>query len=275
MPLIVFTATSLGQTQSPPARPQFDVASIKLNAGGARAVSIGAPSPGTFRAENIWLRFLIEMAWNVKDFQVSGGQVWATSNRYDINARAPGNATFEQMRPMLQTLLEDRFQLALHRESKELPVYALVPGKGGIKPKVSGKENCITEDPNAPPSTPAPGRQALPSCGAMMTSPRNLHGTAISMEQLIAALSNTMQRTVVDQTGFTGPFDVHLEWTEDQSTPGFWAPGLAPPASALPTDGSRPSIFTVLQEQLGLRLESTKGPVEMLVIDHAERPSAN
>jgi uncharacterized protein (TIGR03435 family) len=95
------------------------------------------------------------------------------------------------------------------------------------------------------------------------------------MEQLTTALSNTMQRTVIDQTGFTGSFDVHLEWTEDQSTPGFYAPGLAPPPSVLPAEGSGPTVFTVLQEQLGLKLESTKGPVTILVIDHAVRPSAN
>ena len=260
------------ETQSP--GPQFEVASIKLNTTGARIVSIGG-SPGFFRAENVWLKFLIETAWNVKDFQVSGGPDWATSNRYDINAKAKGNANFEQMRPMLQTLLEDRFQLALHRGSKELPVYALVVAKGGIKLKASRKENCVTRDPKIPSKPPVLGEKIPTFCGGMATSPRSLNGTAISMEQLTTALSNTMQRTVIDRTGFSDPFDVHLQWTQDQSTPGFYAPGLAPPASALPTDGSGPTIFTVLQEQLGLRLESTKGPVMILVIDHAERPSAN
>ena len=265
--------------QGPAVKPQspgseFEVASIKLNTSGARAVSIGG-SPGTFRAENVWLRFLIETAWNVKDFQVSGGPDWAISNRYDINAKAEGNANFEQMRPMLQKLLEDRFQLALHREARELPVYALVAAKGGIKLKASRKENCVTRDPKAPPTAPVPGQKIPTVCGAMATSPRSLNGTAISMEQFTTALSNTMQRTVIDRTGFSDPFDVHLGWTQDQSTPGFYAPGLAPPASTLPADGSGPTIFTVLQQQLGLRLEATKGPVMIVVIDHAERPSAN
>jgi uncharacterized protein (TIGR03435 family) len=272
--LFVLVTAAIAQAQSSP-DPQFDVASIKLNASGARAVSIGASSPRAFQAENVWLRFLIEMAWNVKDYQLSGGPDWATSNRYDIDARTETDASFEQMRPMLQSLLKDRFQLALHHESKDLPVYALVVAKGGIKLKASSKENCITRDPNAPPSAPTPGQTYLSFCGGLGTSPRSLNGTAISMEQLTTALSNTMQRTVIDQTGFTAPFDVHLEWTEDQSTPGFYAPGLAPPASALPASGSGPTVFTVLQEQLGLRLESTKGPVMILVIDHAVRPSAN
>jgi uncharacterized protein (TIGR03435 family) len=272
--LFVLVTAVIGQAQSPP-DPQFEVASIKLNTSGTRAVSIGASSPRVFKAENVWLRFLIETAWNVKDYQLSGGPDWATSNRYDIDARTDTDASFEQMRPMLQALLKDRFQLALHRESKDLPVYALVAAKGGIKLKVSAKENCITRDPNAPPSAPTPGQTYLSFCGGLATSPRSLSGIAISMEQLTTALSNTMQRTVIDQTGFSGPFDVHLEWTEDQSTPGFYAPGLAPAVSALPANGSGPTVFTVLQEQLGLKLESAKGPVTILVIDHAVRPSAN
>jgi uncharacterized protein (TIGR03435 family) len=272
--LSVLVTAAIGQAQSPP-DPQFTVTSVKLNTSGARAVSIGASSPRVFRAENVWLRFLIEMAWNVNDYQLSGGPGWATSNRYDIDARTDMDASFEQMRPMLQALLEDRFQLAVHRESKDLPVYALVVAKGGIKLKASAKENCVTRDPAAPPLAPAPGQTLLSLCGGLVTSPRSLNGTAISMEQLATALSNTMQRTVIDQTGFTGVFDVHLEWTEDQSTPGFYAPGLAPRPSALPVEGSSPTVFTTLQEQLGLKLESTKGPVTILVIDHAVRPSAN
>ncbi|HTA44214.1 MAG TPA: TIGR03435 family protein [Bryobacteraceae bacterium] len=272
--LFVLITTAIGQTQSPPG-PQFEVASIKSNTSRTRQVSIGASSPRAFKAENVWLRFLIQMAWNVKDYQLSGGPDWATSNRYDIDARTNTDATFEQMRPMLQILLEDRFQLALHRESKDLPVYTLVAAKGGIKLKVPAKENCVANDKTASPSAPAPGQTFLSFCGGMVTGPHSLNGTAISTEQLTTALSNTMQRTVIDQTGLTGSFDVHLEWTADQSTPGFYAPGFAPPPSALPAEGSGPTIFTALQEQLGLKLESTKRPVTTLIIDHAVRPSAN
>jgi uncharacterized protein (TIGR03435 family) len=109
----------------------------------------------------------------------------------------------------------------------------------------------------------------------MTTSPRSINATAISMEQFTTALSNTMQRTVIDKTEFRGKFDVHLEWAEDQSTPGFYAPGLKPPEPAAPPDGTTPAIFTVLQEKLGLKLESTTGPVPILVIDHAGKPSPN
>ena len=263
IPLLIAvpTAAAVGQTPSPPVSAQFDVASVKPHPGFDRPVSIGSPSPGRFRAENVWLRFLIQMAWNVKDFQVSGGPAWASSDRFDINAKTAANARFEEMRPMLQALLEDRFQLLLHRDSKELPVYALVPAKGGLKLRASGEGDCSP--------------QTRSDCGSMMTSPRSINATAISMEQFTTALSNTMQRTVMDKTGFAGKFDVHLEWAEDQSTPGFWAPGLKPPEPVAPPDSTAPAIFTVLQEKLGLKLEATTGPVPILVIDHAGKPSPN
>jgi bla regulator protein blaR1 len=160
---------------------------------------------------------------------------------------------------MLQSLLEDRFQLLLHRESKELPVYALVPPKGGIELRTSWEGDCMP--------------QTRSDCGGMMTSPRSISATAISMEQFTTALSNTMQRTVIDKTGFAGKFDVHLEWAADQSTLGLWAPGLKPLDLPSPADGSVPAIFTVLQEKL--KLESSTGPVPILVIDHAVKPSPN
>ncbi len=140
---LVLTAAALGQTPLPPASAQFEVASVKPHPGFDRPVGVGSPSPGRFRAENVWLRFLIQMAWNVKEFQVSGGPAWAASDRFDINAETAANARFEEMRPMLQALLEDRFELVLHRESKEMPVYALVAAKGGIKLQASGDADCV------------------------------------------------------------------------------------------------------------------------------------
>ena len=229
----------------------FEVASVKPNISGARAVSIGSPSPGTFRAENVWLRFLIQNAWNVKDFQVTGGPGWANSDRFDISAKSVGAARFEQMRPMLQALLEDRFRLVIHSESKDMQVYALTIAKGGSKLKASDES------------------------GGLTSSPRSLKGTGVSLAQLATTLSNIMQRPVVDQTGLPGIFDMHMEWAADQSTPGFWAPGLGPAPGGGPQDPGGASIFTVIQEQLGLKLESTHGPVMILVIDHAEKPSGN
>ena len=271
---VLLAVAASSQTQPTKARPQFDVASVKLNTSGARAVSIGSPSPGTFNAENVWLRFLIQTAWNVKDSQLSGGPGWATTDRYDIKAKAATGADFEEMKPMLQSLLEDRFQLTLHRESKALPVYVLVVGKGSAKLKVSKEGACAASQPDASqsPSTP---RQTVPICGTLKTSPRSITGTRISMAQFAAALSSTMHRTVADETGLTELFDVDLGWTADQSTPGFWAPGLGQVTGSEPSSDSGGSIFTLIQEELGLKIESATRPVMMLVIDHAAKPSAN
>jgi len=251
--------------------PVFAVASIRPNNSGARAVSIGAPSPDTFRAQNVWLRFLVQVAWDVKDFQVLGGPGWATSDRYDITAKSTENAGFPEMRLMLKALLEDRFQLKLHTETRELPIYALVVGKGAVKLRQTSEGSCAMPSPDRPANSPNP----LPVCGNISSRPDGVDGIGISMAQLASSLSNSMQQTVVDQTGLTGKFDVHMKWAADQSTPGFWAPGLAHAPSVEASADSGPSIFTVIREQLGLALEARKGPVTVLVIDHAEQPSPN
>lgn len=205
----------------------------------------------------------------MKGFQILGGPGWAASDRYDISATKDAAFGLEQTKLMLQALLEDRFQLMLHRETKESQVYALVAAKDGIKLRASAEGSCL------PRSRTAPVDQAPKKvCGYLAFSPAGVDGTAISMEQLTTALSQALQRPVIDKTGLTGMFDVHVEWTADQSTPGFVAPG-SPPATPGAADPNSKSIFTALQEQLGLKLESTKGPVEFLVIDRLERPSEN
>lgn len=243
-----------------PQAPEFEVASIKPNTSGARPVSIGSPSPGAFKAENVWIPFVISMAWNVKIFQVSGAPDWANSNRYDIDAKTGGTERFDQMRPMLQRLLHDRFELLLHHQARELPVYDLVVAKTGSKLKTS---SCIAEA-----GTPD-------NCAGSAFGPASVTGASLSMAQVAAALSNALQRPVIDKTGMAGTFDVRLKWTQDQSTPGFYAPGLAPSQSELPSDGPNGSIFTAIQEQLGLKLESARGLVDVLVIDHLAPPTPN
>jgi uncharacterized protein (TIGR03435 family) len=273
--LFVLLACSSAFSQTPPpSRPQFEAASVKPNTGSGRGVSIGSPSPGRFRAENVWLRFLIQTAWNVKDFQVSGGPSWAASERYDIDATTDGKVPFAQMRLMLQTLLEERFQLVLHQESKDLPVYELAIAKSGMKLQAPKEGGCVTRAPDAPPQPPVPGQPPPNYCGATSWSPRSLDGSAISMQTLTTLLANILQHPVIDKTGFAGTFDVHLAWTADQSTPGLMAPDL--PQPALPSgDAPGPTIFTVIAEQLGLKLLPGKAPTEVLVIDRAEKPTGN
>lgn len=236
------------------------------------------PSPGgRFNADNIALNLLIQLAYNVQDFQISGGPSWMKSDRFDITAKAESSATFDQMRPMIQSLLAERFKLTIHREKKETSVYELTAAKGGIKIVAAKEGSCITFDPaknSGPPPPPKPGETLPRICGGVRMSVGLIDGFGISTTELAADLSNMLGRTVVDKTGFTGAFDVHLEFTPD-AAPANGAFAQAGPGAPPPANSSVPSIFTALQEQLGLRLESAKGPVEVLVIDHLERPSEN
>lgn len=188
------------------------------------------------------------------------------SERYDITAKAEGDGSPspEQLRPMVQALLADRFKLAVHRGTKELSMYALVVGKNG--PKL--KENHDVE-PDAP--SPTGGRRLR---GAQFRMGRGLiSGQRVPMTMLASQLAQQLGRAVVDKTGLKGNYDFSLEWTPEEGLPlGPKEGGSdAPP----PSDASGPSIYTALQEQLGLKLEATKGPVEILVIDHIEKASEN
>jgi uncharacterized protein (TIGR03435 family) len=271
--ILILLVTSMAASQQQPAgaRPQFDVVSVKPNPGLERGVQFGFPSPGRFHAQNVWLRFLIQNAWDVKDYQVVSGPGWAASDRYDIDAKTAPNTPREQMRVMIQTLLEDRFQLTVHHESRSLPVYHLVAtSKDGIKLQPSREGSCIER--NSEPVT-TPGSKTPTYCGSSEWSPQSLTGNAITIQQFTTMLGNILQRPVMDETGFKGTFDVRLSWIPDQMTPGLMAPGVSPrPLPPANSDG--PTIFTVLAD-LGLGLQGAKAPVDNLVIDRAERPSAN
>jgi uncharacterized protein (TIGR03435 family) len=271
--IVAAALTAMSQAQTPMSPPRrFDVASVKPNTGVERGVQIGFPSPGRFYAENVWLRFLIQNAWNVKNYQVVSGPAWAASERFDIDAKTDPSTPREQTRLMIQALLQDRFQLVLHHESRSLAVYHLgMAPKHGGKLQPSKKGSCIERDsePAAAPGSPPPNY-----CGISEWSPRSLIGTAITMQQFTATLENILQRPVIDETGFRGTFDARLNWIPDQVTPGLLAPGVSP--SRLPSaNDAGPTIFSVLAEHLGLRLQAAKGMVDILVIDHAERPSGN
>jgi len=267
LPAILFAAMAIAQMPPGSAVERFDVAAIKPNTGADRTVFIGAPSPSTLRAENVWLRFLIQVTWGVPSFEVVGGPAWTGSERYDINAKSERKLNFGQMKPMLKALLEDRFSLKLHADTREMPVYALVSTRN-LKLEETKAGNCMAPHPNSP-DWPGP----LPVCGAIGMSSHRIGGVGISMAQLASTLSNVLQRAVLDETGLTGAFDIHMEWAADQSTPGLYAPGLEPPPAPASDGGA--SMFTVIREKLGLSLEAKKGPVTVLVIDQAEKPSAN
>jgi bla regulator protein BlaR1 len=261
--------------QSPAPRPQFEVASVKLNTSGASNQLFGSHSPGTFNADNYPLLGLIAGAYDLKPFQIAGAPGWIESSRYDIVAKpsvSPVKKTMTsesvrkdqaEMKLMLQSLLEDRFQLRFHRETKELPVYALTIAKGGLK---LPEGSCTNYDFNNPPPRPAPGQKPPDYCGNIGMGgngpAQTLNAFGITMTDFVGVLSNYSGRVVIDKTGFTGKFDAHLVYADTLD-------------SAPRDDTSGPSLFTAMEEQLGLKVESTKGPVEILVIDHVERPSEN
>jgi uncharacterized protein (TIGR03435 family) len=277
---MLLVVAAIGVFGQQAARPEFQVASIKPNtAVGARGMGVRALPGGRLTALNAPLMMLIQNAYAVQASQVVGGPSWINSEGYDIEAKPEGNTDRQHMWLMLQTLLADRFKLALHRETRERPVYALTLTKAGLKQPPPNAGSCVTIDPSAP---PPPGAPLGFPCGkvGVMGSPSGLlqmQGGKVPMPELVRVLAMVLGRPVVDRTGVTGEFDVHLEFTPDESTmglPGAGGPG-DPGGPPLATDPGRPNIFAALQEQLGLKLASAKGPVEVLVIDHVERPAAN
>jgi len=223
------------------------------------------------------LKLLIQNAYTLQPFQIEG----APEVRYRIEATAGSVVSHQQLFLMLQSLLEERFQLKYNRETRDLPVYALVAARGGLKLPPPKEGNCVVPPPDAPNEwaggrmqPPQPGQQPpLPRCGsvslALMYDRVHMQGGQVPMQELTRVLSMVLGRIVIDRTGYSKPFDVRLDFQADQTTS-----ALPPPPPGTP-ESDQPSIVPALQDQLGLRLESTKGPVEVMVIDHVERPSAN
>jgi uncharacterized protein (TIGR03435 family) len=236
----------------------FEVASVKVRPPGSLIVAVGAsPSGSKLTIEAMSLSDLISWAYNVKPWEVEAGPAWAgtgirkdrssldtTTSRFDIAAKAEGDASRspEEFRQMSRSLLSDRFQLAMHRETRETPVYALVIDKNGPKFRESGAD--------------ARGVMRMNGRGKVTAS----GGT---MAQLVAWFSNAngVDRPIVDQTGLAGHYDFTVEWSN--------------PLAGDSLDSSAPSIFAAMREQLGLRLEPRRAPLEVFVIDHAEMPSSN
>jgi uncharacterized protein (TIGR03435 family) len=260
--------TSL-QTGPPAAAPAFDVASIKPDTSDDHGISLNIQQSGRFRGTGVSLRMIMEEAYEVKDAQIIGAPPWFASDRYVIDAK-PDEATSAEMQKlnpqqrkdklmlMLRALLEDRCQLTLHKETRDLPAYALVVGKSGPK------------------FQPSPA-QASDKMQGIHIRRGEMEANEIELRVLADVLSRQLERPVVDNTGLAGKYDFKLTWAPDehagQMFKGAGEPGnaAAPPAP----EAAGPSIFTAVQEQLGLKLEARKSPMLVLVIDRIERPSAN
>ncbi len=248
MPITYLIAAFLlaGMAPASLARAQaFDVASIKPNQTGAKNSGFRRAPAGELNATNVTLKTLIECAYDVRDYQVSGGPNWLDSDRYDILAKSESGDGTAATRLRVQALLSDRFQLTLHRTSRELPVFALLVAKNG--PKLRPSKDDRSE---------------------LVTNGHHLTCQKISVASFARIfLQGQLGRSVLDKTGLEGEFDFTLDW----------APDLGERKNSTEVDQlvDGPSLFTALQEQLGLKLEPQKGPVEILVIDHAGRASEN
>jgi uncharacterized protein (TIGR03435 family) len=236
--LILLAAAAMAWAQQQPA---FEVASVKLNAAGGPASTV-RPRSGGMEWENYSLRQFIQAAYAVKDYAFSGPS-WLDSVRLDVIAKLPAGARFDQVPAMMQSLLLERFKLAVHREEKEMPALALVVDKKG---------------PRIQPVEPGPGGK---SWGSSM-----VQGIKISMADFADLLSRALERPVKDLTGLPGVYDIKIAWLPDNATSAD-APGNKDLAA---------SVYAAVQDQLGLKLQAQRLPVEILVVDHAERvPAGN
>ena len=249
-----YGAKSAGQ-QPVAALPTFDVVVIKPNNSGSRRMSMDMDETA-IRAENISLKTLMVNAYRIRDGLIAGLPGWADSARFDVTAKvsdpdmkALDKLSREQRQAMLAALLADRFHLKVHTETKTLAVYEMVVAKGGAKLKTSV----------IPP--PGPENPDPLGYGDLDVHGTEISATAVTLSDLAMNLSFPVDRTVIDKTGLTGRYDFQLRWTRD---------GVVAGEADAP-----PDLFTAIQEQLGLKLQAAKGPVETLVVDHVERPAGN
>ena len=252
--LLAFVTASSGNAQNAAdKRRAFEVASVKLSDPNSQNYGIGTAPGGRFMANNWTLQKLIAYAYRVQGDQIFGGPAWVSTDKFDITAKAEVGSIPDDDRPanpgelppvryLVQTLLAERFNLKLHRDMRELSVFDLVIAKNGPKLQKADAE----------------------ASGAPEISNRHIYAKSITVKALCAALALVLRRAVMDKTGLDGTFQIHFEWSGD----------VGDPAAALSVEGG-PSIFTALEEQLGLRLESKKTPTEVLIVDSADKPLPN
>ncbi len=289
--LVAMFVSATGSTAGPgqgavapaPGEPAFEVASIRpapANSGGrglidasieaeiARAILADARK-GRFSARGVTLHTLIQLAYDVRAYQVQGGPSWMRSERFVIEATAPGTPSVDDVRGMLRSLLADRFRLTLHRDTRSRPVYELVPARRGLKIAPMKEGDCIAQGQM---TSPVPMNLAKPVyiCEGfrrmIVTLPPDrtdrVEAGGIAMAFLTGMLSDDLGRMVIDRTGVTERFNLLLDFAPTPE-------GVGSAAS------SGPTIFAALEEHLGLRLRATSAPVEVVAIDRAERPSEN
>jgi uncharacterized protein (TIGR03435 family) len=267
------------------ASPSFEVASIRRNTSGANEQFFQREPGGRFSVRNMPLRTVITFAYQIQPFQLKGGPDWLTSDRFDIVAKADGEPPLmttgaaDPLRLMLRKLLADRFKLVAREETQELPVFDLVlanrDGKTGPQLRRS-ETDCAAQmaaamkarSGGAPPAPPGPNSPMR--CGVTI-GPGTIRFGGNPLSALANSLAPLVQRVVIDRTGLTGAWDFELTYTPEpgQGLLGPLPPGVERP----PIDPNGPSLFTALEEQLGLKLNAARGPVTVIVIDSVEQPT--
>ncbi len=235
-------------------QPTFDAASIKPSSGAARGGGFNTP-PGRLGVKNQSLRDLIRFAFDIHDYQLTGGPAWIDGDRYDIAASTGGQSTTAQKRLMLQALLAERFSLVVHQDTKNISGCALIVAKGGPKFQAAKTDE-----------------------GSMMLgrSPRGLRTLTARNSRMIdlaAMLADVLGRPVADATGLAEPYDLTMEWTPEVGESPVSLKGNPVPEAGASTVSDGPSIFSAMQEQLGLRLEPRKVPTAVTVVDRAQKPT--
>ena len=298
-------AALTASAQSPPPDPAFDVVSVKRNTSGGPMLQRN--TPGNIAMFNVPVRQLVRMAYQLQDFQIVGAPDWANTDRFDLEGRfeppPPGPPPqTPRMLLMMRTLLRDRFGMVARKETREMPILALklerADGRLGPQLKPAAVD-CAALNAAAggrgPAGGPPPGGRAggppldgrgapppagtpfslgaRPACGDRMAFGQLLAGGMPISRLATQILSQLTGRIVVDRTGLTGGYDIDLKWTP---TPDQLPPGPPPPGVELPPiDPNGPSLSTALQEQLGLKLETERGPVDVLVIERLQQPADN
>jgi uncharacterized protein (TIGR03435 family) len=299
LPLVLVFAAVVMAQEPAQKKLEYEVVSVKPHGDGdfRIMINLGMSDGGRLNLSGVPVSILIQLAYGANGTMpapmggpngLTGLPGWAQTARFDIEARpeAGFRPTQDQAKEMLRSLLEDRFALKVHKETKDGPVYDLVLAKDGPKMKLSADQTPIVPPgagPGGGPPPPPPGPNFNPGTaplasmprGMMLNGPGILRGTAQNTGNLARMLAGPAGRQVIDKTGLTGLYDVEIKFTPTQ--PMQMPPGFAPPpGAALPEpDVNAPSIFTAVQEQLGLKLESSKAPLESIVVDHVEKPSGN
>lgn len=280
-----FAHAQVSQAAGDAAAPSFEVTSIKKDTEGV--IRLGGPDVSRFRAINVTARMLIAFAYATSDLQLIGGPKWIDSDKFDVDARVedslaeqlrklPHIQQQEQLRLMVQSLLADRFALKISHTTKELAIFRLVVAKGGAELASVAPPAPETSVPF--PRLPSPGQPTLAPGGTEISllpgNRASITGKRVPISALAGMLTAMLGRQVVDRTGLKGTYDFVVSYTRD---PGLDASALASSQESVPSPSGRngASLFTALQEQLGLRLESGKGPVDTILVAHIEQPKPN